>query len=136
MAGSIGNIGGMPGGMGGGLSGLPGAGGMGGGISGLPGGDDGGGFGSGLGVPGGPTGQPTTAQADSFSSTLGELVLERPSASKAEAGEMAARLAAGENIDPHQVAIMSAKAGVEVQMATRTISQAVTAVRTLFQMQV
>lgn len=85
----------------------------------------------------GPSAQATTAQGSSFADALRTMVIERPSASKAAAGELSARFAAGDTtIDPHKLALASAKAGVEIQMATRTISSAVSAVRTLFQMQV
>lgn len=79
----------------------------------------------------------TEAQGASFGDTLRAMVVDNPSASKAYSGELATRFAAGDKtIDPHQIAIASAKAGVEIQMATRTISSAVSAVRTLFQMQI
>lgn len=132
------------------LAGLGGAGGLSGGnqLSGLA---DGGGLG-GLGVGGGdqgsggaagtgggglaPNATATSSQGASFGDTLKAMVIEKPSASKAAASDMMARFAAGENIDPHQLAVASAKAGVEIQMATRTISSAISAVRTLFQMQI
>jgi flagellar hook-basal body complex protein FliE len=99
---------------------------------------------SGIGGPGGGIGgglpRPNQAASDSdgatFGATLKSFVIDRPSEQKATAENLAMRLAAGEKIDPHRVAIESAKAGVEIQMATRTISQAVTAIRTLFQMQI
>lgn len=83
-----------------------------------------------------PNAQATAIQATSFSDALKSMVIESPSKAKAEATNLAARFASGENIDPHQLAISSAKAGVEIQMATRTISSAVSSVRTLFQMQI
>jgi flagellar hook-basal body complex protein FliE len=83
-----------------------------------------------------PTSQATSIQASSFSDALKSMVIESPSKAKAEATNLSARFAAGENIDPHQLAVSSAKAGVEIQMATRTISSAVSSVRTLFQMQI
>ena len=84
-----------------------------------------------------PTQPASESQGASFGETLKSMVIEKPSASKAAAGELTARFAAGDTtIDPHQIALASAKAGVEIQMATRTISSAVSAVRTLFQMQV
>lgn len=147
MAG-IGGIGGMSGASAFGanpLSGMagPGAGGLGGsGISGMAdmglgdstGGGDGG-AGGGLGLA--PVQPASQSQGASFGDTLRSMVIEKPSASKKASGEMAARFAAGDtSIDPHQLSIASAKAGVEIQMATRTISSAVSAVRTLFQMQV
>jgi flagellar hook-basal body complex protein FliE len=139
----IGGIGGMAGG-GNPLSGMAGAGGLGGGggLSGL--GDGGLGLdnGSSAGDGGGNVFgvQPkaaTDAQGAAFGDTLRAMVIDNPSASRAQATDMAARFAAGDkSIDPHTIAIASAKAGVEIQMATRTISSAVSAVRTLFQMQV
>lgn len=85
----------------------------------------------------GPVQPASEAQAASFGDALRAMVIEKPSASKRASGALAARFAAGDtSIDPHQLSIASAKAGVEIQMATRTISSAVSAVRTLFQMQV
>jgi flagellar hook-basal body complex protein FliE len=78
----------------------------------------------------------SSSQGASFGDTLKSMIVEGPSATRAKANDMMARFAAGENIDPHQLAITSAKAGVEIQMSTRTISSAVSAVRTLFQMQI
>ena len=125
------------------LSGLAGSGqgGLGGGLSGF--GDGGmGGLDTG-GASGGnffgtaPKEGASEAQGAAFGDTLRAMVIEKPSASKAAAGELATRFAAGDtSIDPHQIALASAKAGVEIQMATRTISSAVSAVRTLFQMQI
>jgi flagellar hook-basal body complex protein FliE len=138
-------ISGIPGGAAGAsnpLSGLAGAGGSLGGGAGMGGLDIGDGGGSGaLNNPlaGGiaPTSQATDAQGASFGDSLRDMLIVHPSESKAKAGELAARFAAGDtSIDPQTLAIQSAKAGVEVQMATRTISSAVSAVRTLFQMQV
>lgn len=123
MAGSTNGIGG------GGLSGL---GDMGLGADGADGGSSGG---SGLGLA--PVQPASEAQGASFGDTLKSMVIDKPSASKAAAGELATRFAMGDkSIDPHQLSIASAKAGVEIQMATRTISSAVSAVRTLFQMQI
>lgn len=139
----IGGIGGMAGG-GNPLSGMAGAGSLGGG-SGLSGLGDGGlGLDNGSGAGDGGSNvfgvQPkaaTDAQGAAFGDTLRAMVIDNPSASRAQATDMAARFAAGDkSIDPHTIAIASAKAGVEIQMATRTISSAVSAVRTLFQMQV
>jgi flagellar hook-basal body complex protein FliE len=138
----IGGIGGLGGAAGANpLSGLGGAGGIGGGgLSGL--GDTGIGLDNG-GAEGGnffgtaPKAGPTETQGAAFGDTLRAMVVDNPSASRANATDMAARFAAGDtSIDPHQIAIASAKAGVEIQMATRTISSAVSAVRTLFQMQI
>lgn len=99
------------------------------------GGDAGSGSGASLGIA--PTSAASDSQGAAFGDTLRAMVIEKPSASKAAAGELATRFAAGDtSIDPHQLSIASAKAGVEIQMATRTISSAVSAVRTLFQMQV
>lgn len=121
------------------LGGMAGNTGLGGAMSGL------GDLGVGTGIGGGeagsqgmaPTSQATSSQGAAFGDTLRSMVIENPSAAKASANQMAARFAAGDtSIDPHQVALQSAKAGVEIQMATRTISSAVSAVRTLFQMQV
>ena len=109
-----------------------------GGLAGMIGGSDGGNPG-GNPLSGGiaPTSQATASQGASFGDTLRDMVIVRPSESKAKAGELTARFAAGDtSIDPHQLSIASAKAGVEIQMATRTISSAVSAVRTLFQMQI
>lgn len=120
----------------GGMSGIGGAGaaGMGGSpLGGLPGvgGAGGGGLG---GIE--PTQSATEAQGNAFGESLKEMVLYRPSETKSAANDLAASFAAGENVDPHRLAIQTAKAGVEIQMATRSISSAVSAVRTLFQMQV
>lgn len=114
---------------------------MAGGISGaLPGGLGGLGSlpGTGTGGSGAPTPNNTATgeQSKSFGDALGDMVLRKPSEDHAVADSMAADFAAGGNVDPHQLAIATAKAGVEIQMATRTISQAVSAVRTLFQMQI
>lgn len=103
---------------------------------GVGGGDQGGGSQGGTGLGIAPVQSASSSQGASFGDTLKSMVLEGPSASKAKASDMTARFAAGENIDPHQLAIQSAKAGVEIQMSTRTISSAVSAVRTLFQMQI
>lgn len=135
--GGLGEAGGAAG-IGGGGGGLGGAGGIGGSLNGSDGGL--GGLGD-MGVGGAGGVRPTTgasdAQSRTFSDTLGEAVLERPSAAHDTATDLATRFASGDtSVDPHDVAIASAKAGVEIQMATRTISQAVSAVRTLFQMQI
>lgn len=119
------------------------------GIGGIGGMDGGGGLGSigslrpSIGSIGGNAGgglvprqQASDADGADFSDTLRKIVLERPSEAKATADNLAMRFASGENVDPYKIAIASAKAGVEMQMATRTISQATTAVRTLFQMQI
>jgi flagellar hook-basal body complex protein FliE len=95
----------------------------------------GGGNGSALGIA--PVQPASQAQGVSFGETLKSMVLDKPSASKRYSSELAMRFASGDtSIDPHQMSIASAKAGVEIQMATRTISSTVSAVRTLFQMQV
>lgn len=145
MAG-IGGIGGMPGMSGAGganpLGGMAGQSGLGGSLSGM--GDlglgDGGNGGSAAGGAGmglAPVQPASASQGASFGDALKSMVIDGPSAAKAESGNLAARFAAGDtSIDPHQLALSSAKAGVEIQMATRTISSAVSAVRTLFQMQV
>ncbi len=139
--GGIGSIGGAAGGNP--LNGLGGTGGLSGGNGPLSGladtgmglGGDGGGAGGGMGVM--PTQSATDAQGASFGDALKAMAIENPSASKAHAGDLMTRFAAGDtSIDPHQIALASAKAGVEIQMATRTISSAVSAVRPLFQMQV
>lgn len=91
---------------------------------------------AGMVADGGPKAQPTEAQGADFAGTLKELILDRPAKSHTEADQLATAFAAGGNIDPHKLAIASAKAGIEVQMATRTISQATTAIRTLMQMQI
>lgn len=120
------------------LNGMAGGGGVGGGqLSGL--GDlglgSGGEGGSGMGMA--PAQGATKAQGAAFGDTLRAMVIENPSVSKAQASDLAARFSAGDDsIDPHKIAIANAKAGVEIQMATRTISSAVSAVRTLFQMQI
>lgn len=123
-------------------SGLSSGGGLSGGLgNSLDGGDVGAG-GSGAGGVGGVGGMPapnrmaTSAEGQSFGDTLKTAIIDKPSAVKAGADDLAARLAAGENVDSYKVAIETAKAGVEIQMSTRTISQAVSAVRTLFQMQI
>lgn len=98
-------------------------------------GNSGAGTGASLGLA--PTQAATDVQGSSFASALKTMVIDQPSASKAYAGDLGVRFAAGDtSIDPHQLSIASAKAGVEIQMATRTISSAVSSVRTLFQMQV
>ena len=103
------------------------------GIGGGEGGSGGAGESSGL----APVGAASESQGESFGATLQSMIIDSPSESKAYSGDLAARFAAGDrSIDAHQVSIASAKAGVEIQMATRTISSAVSAVRTLFQMQV
>ena len=122
------------------LGGMAGQTGLGGSMSGM------GDLGLGIGADGGrdassagfaPTNAATATQGDSFGNTLRAMVIENPSVAKAQSNELAARFAAGDtSIDPHQLALASAKAGVEIQMATRTISSAVSAVRTLFQMQI
>lgn len=124
------------------LSGMAGAGGMGGGpLAGMGdmgmGSGDAGSDGRGAAMGMAPTQPASQAQGASFGDALKAMVVETPSASRAHATDLAARFAAGDtSIDPHQIAIASAKAGVEIQMATRTISSAVSSVRTLFQMQV
>lgn len=141
----IGGIGGLASAAGGnplnGLGGTAGMSGGGGPMSGMAdtgmglGGEGGQSGGAGMGIM--PTQSATESQGDSFGNALKAMVIENPSASKAHAGNLTARFAAGDTtIDPHQIALASAKAGVEIQMATRTISSAVSAVRTLFQMQV
>jgi flagellar hook-basal body complex protein FliE len=72
----------------------------------------------------------------SFADMLKDVVVNNPSHSQGTADAMAAEFAAGGNVDPHQLAIATAKAGIEIQMSTRTISQAATGVRTLMQMQI
>jgi flagellar hook-basal body complex protein FliE len=134
MTGLSGLSGAMPGGNP--LSGLGGAGADAGGIAGN---DVGGGGQGGNPLSGGimPSSQATESQGTSFGTSLRDMLIVNPSRSKAEAGELSRRFAAGDtSIDPHTLSISSAKAGVEIQMATRTISSAVSAVRTLFQMQV
>lgn len=112
---------------GGGLSGL--------GDLGLGNGQGGAGNGAGLGIA--PVQPASESQGVAFGDALRAMVIEKPSASKAYSKELSTRFAAGDtSIDPHQLSIASAKAGVEIQMATRTISSTVSAVRTLFQMQV
>lgn len=116
------------------LAGLGDGGGMGLGVGGDQGAQDSS-NGGGLGVM--PNQSATGSQGASFADALKTMVVDKPSASKAAAGDMMARFAAGDtSIDPHKIALASAKAGVEIQMATRTISSAVSGVRTLLQMQV
>ena len=130
-----------------GMGGAPGLQGAGGQLSGLgdlglgdtdgagSGGMGAGSAGSGLGLM--PSQSATPAQGGSFGDALKSMVIDNPSRSKARATDLAARFSAGDtSIDPHVLSIQSAKAGVEIQMATRTISSAVSSVRTLFQMQV
>jgi flagellar hook-basal body complex protein FliE len=144
----IGGIGGLAGASGAGgvgganpLSGLAGS--MGSGTDAMSGmGDMGAGSGSGSGAAAsgiglGPVQPASESQGAAFGDTLRSMVIEQPSASKAYSSELSMRFAAGDtSIDPHKLALASAKAGVEIQMATRTISSTVSAVRTLFQMQV
>ena len=126
------------------LNGLGGTGGLSGGggsLSGLADGGmglgEGGGAGGGMGMGIMPVQSATEAQGASFGDAMKAMVIDNPSASKQHAGDLTTRFAAGDtSIDPHQIALASAKAGVEIQMATRTISSTVSAVRTLFQMQV
>jgi len=123
MGGAGGAQGGNP------LNGLAGSLGVGGGDSGAAST----GAGSGL----APVQQASGGQGASFGDALKTMMIEGPSSSKAHSKDLTARFAAGDkSIDAHTVAIQSAKAGVEIQMATRSISSAVSAVRTLFQMQV
>ena len=72
----------------------------------------------------------------SFGSMLSDMVLKKPGQSQQHADDLAASFAAGADVDPHTLAIATAKAGIEVQMATRTISQAVQGIRTLMQTQI
>jgi flagellar hook-basal body complex protein FliE len=72
----------------------------------------------------------------SFGDMLKEFVVDRPTETQTDADRLAADFAAGKDIDPQTLAIATAKAGIEVQMSTRTISQGVQAVRTLLQMQI
>jgi flagellar hook-basal body complex protein FliE len=88
------------------------------------------------GMPGMPSAQPSGPQAASFSDVFQEMVIKRPTEAHHEADRLATEFAAGGNIDPHQIAIATAKAGLEVQMATRTIQQTTSAIRTLMQMQI
>src|SRR3712207_6386710 len=83
-----------------------------------------------------PKNPASEGQGASFGDAIKKAVLERPSATHHRADDLAARLAAGENIDPHAVAIATAKASIETQFATRGISQAVSGLRTLMQMQI
>lgn len=83
-----------------------------------------------------PNQKASSGDGESFGATLKSFIIDGPSKQKAVADDLAVRMAAGEKIDPHTMAIETAKAGVEIQMATRTISQAVSAIRTLFQMQI
>ncbi len=80
----------------------------------------------------------TASHADgaTFGDTLKSFIIDGPSAQQATADSLSAQMAAGKNVDPHKLAIETAKAGIEIQMSTRTISQAVSAIRTLFQMQI
>lgn len=117
----------------GGISGISGVG----GITPVPGGGGGAASPLGdLGLGGELTQQPNADKGQNFGQILGDMVMHRPSESQSKADTLAASFAAGDNVDPHTLAIATAKAGVEIQMATRTISQAVQAVRTLFQMQI
>jgi len=141
-------IGGLPSGFSSGLtSGIGGQGGGGigaqiGGLDQQPGGGIGGNTdltGGGVGGVGGimPNQQATSVQGASFGDALHNMIIAKPSADKNAADSLAARFAAGDkSIDPGQLATATAKAGIEIQMSTRTISQAVQAVRTLFQMQI
>lgn len=102
----------------------------------------GGGSAGGVGGVGGiggimPTRAASPTEGATFGDALRSFVVERPSADKNAADSLAARFAAGDkSIDPGQLATATAKAGIEIQMSTRTISQTVQAVRTLFQMQI
>jgi flagellar hook-basal body complex protein FliE len=83
-----------------------------------------------------PNSQPTAADGASFGSTLNDMIIKNPSQAQNYADDLVARAAAGQNIDPQDLAVATAKAGIEIQMSTRTISQAVQGLRTLFQMQI
>lgn len=118
MIGGIGNIGsmaGMPG-----MSGMPGMG----GTSGMP--------------KMGEGAQPSAGgdESQSFGDIFKDMVVDRPTEAYNDANSLAVDLALGKDVDPQQVAIAQAVAGLEVQMATRTISSAVQGLRTLMQTQV
>jgi flagellar hook-basal body complex protein FliE len=83
-----------------------------------------------------PLPNPGGEDGKSFADALKDMIIDRPSASKAEADSLATKMAAGADIDPHQLAIATAKAGVEIQMATRTISSAVSGVKQILQTQI
>lgn len=72
----------------------------------------------------------------SFADVMGDIVLKSPSESAHKADTLGAAFAAGANVDTHTLAIASAKAGVDIQMSTRVISQAASAVRQLFSIQI
>jgi flagellar hook-basal body complex protein FliE len=97
-----------------------------------------GGDGGGSGMPGMDMPAPGGDQAGggTFADMLKEITITQPSKSHATADALATQFAAGGNVDPHKLAIATAQAGVEIQVATRTISQAATAVRTLMQTQI
>lgn len=88
--------------------------------------------------PGGLPSADQTGGSDggSFSDMLKSMVIDGPSGAQNKVDSLSASFAAGGDVDPQTLAIESAKAGVEIQMATRTISSVVTAVRTLMQTQV
>src|SRR4051812_20603380 len=73
----------------------------------------------------------------SFGALMKDMGITKPGQTQNAADALASKFAAGDtSIDPAQLAIASAKAGVEVQMATRTITQAVSGIKMLFQMQI
>lgn len=113
-------------------AGVPGA-----GAAGMPGVGADPNFGSVAKTPGlGKLGEDQSADGQSFGDMLKDMIIKRPTESQSDADRLAADFAAGKDIDPQTLAVATAKAGIEVQMSTRTISQAVQAVRTLMQMQI
>lgn len=71
-----------------------------------------------------------------FGEVLKGMIIDNPTSAQAKADAMAGALAAGGDIDPHQVATAQALAGLEVQISTRTISSTISSIRTLMQMQI
>ncbi len=103
--------------------------------AGMPGGGIGG-IGGGLAKEIGAGARDAGGQESTFGEMLHNMVLERPTATHNNAENLATSLAAGGDVDPAMLATETAKAGIEIQMSTRVITQAVTGLRTLMQMQI
>lgn len=96
-----------------------------------------GGISSGLDAAVKPRSRASSEDGTNFSDTLRDALISRPSEAQNLADRHMAAFAAGDrSIDESTLAIESAKASASIQMATRTISQAVQGIRTLMQMQI